>query len=93
MNNEDQNPFSLSRKVDDQRFMPSSYIMNSIRECINDNNHAELLLSTLVSIDGKEWDELHPEHIRLIIIALQDYKNGFLLNDIIMEILEQNKII
>ena len=93
LNNRDQNPFNLNRKVDELRFIPSAYIMNNIRDCIKNNNHAELLLSMLVSLDGKNWAELHPEHLRLIIIALQEYKDGFLLNDIIMEILEQSKII
>ena len=93
LNNRDQNPFNLNRKVDELRFIPSAYIMNNIRDCIKNNNHAELLLSILVSLDGKNWAELHPEHLRLIIIALEEYKDGFLLNDIIMEILEQSKII
>ena len=93
LNNRDQNPFNLNRKIDELRFLPSAYIMNNIRDCIKNNNHAELLLSILVSLDGKNWAELHPEHLRLIIIALQEYKDGFLLNDIIMEILEQSKII
>ena len=93
LNNRDQNPFNLNRKVDELRFIPSAYIMNNIRDCIKNNNHAELLLSILVSLDGKNWTELHPEHLRLIIIALEEYKDGFLLNDIIMEILEQSKII
>jgi len=93
LNNKDQNPFNLNRKVDERRLIPSAYIMNNIRDCIKNNNHAELFLSILVSLDGKNWADLHPEHLRLIIIALQEYKNGFLLNDIIMEILEQNKII
>jgi len=93
LNNRDQNPFNLIRKVEEQRLIPSSYIMNNIRDCIKNNNHAELLLSILVSLDGKNWTELHPEHLRLIIVALQEYKDGFLLNDIIMEILEQSKII
>jgi len=93
LNNRDQNPFNLNRKIDELRFLPSAYIMNNIRDCIKNNNHAELLLSILASLDGKNWTELHPEHLRLIIIALQEYKDGFLLNDIIMEILEQSKII
>jgi len=93
LNNKDQIHFNLNRNVEEQRLIPSAYIMNNIRNCIKNNNHAELLLSILVSLDGKDWSELHPEHLRLIIIALQDYKNGLLLNDIIMEILEQNKII
>jgi hypothetical protein len=93
LNTKDQNPFNINRKVDEPRLIPSAYIMNNIRNCINNNNHAELLLSIIVSLDGKNWTELHPEHLRLIIIALQEYKNGFLLNNIIMEILEQNKII
>ena len=93
LNNKDQNPFNLSRKVDERRLIPSAYIMNNIRDCIKNNNHAELFLSILVSLDGKNWADLHPEHLRLIIVALQEYKDGFLLNDIIMEILEQSKII
>jgi len=93
LNNKDQNPFNLTRKVDERRLIPSAYLMNNIRDCIENNNHAELFLSILVSLDGKNWADLHPEHLRLIIIALQEYKNGFLLNDIIIEILEQNKII
>ncbi|MDC0056597.1 hypothetical protein OAJ74_00435 [Alphaproteobacteria bacterium] len=92
LNNKDHNPFNLNRKLDERRLIPSAYIMNNIRDCIN-NNHAELFLSILVSLDGKNWADLHPEHLRLIIIALKEYKNGFLLNDTIMEILEQNKII
>ena len=93
LNKKDQNPFYLNKKADEQRLIPSAYIMNNIRVCINNNNHAKLLLSILVSLNGKNWSELHPEHLRLIIIALKEYKNGFLLNDIIMEILEQSKII
>ena len=93
LSNNDQNPFTLNRELDETRLIPSAFIMNNIRVCMDNNNHAKLLLSILVSLDGKNWDELHPEHLRLIIIALKEYKNGFLLNSIIMEILEQNKII
>ena len=75
--------------------MPSIYLVNKIRNNSVDLKKidSDLLLSILVSLDGKKWNQIHPEHMRLILVGLQVYENGYILNKIILEILEQSKII
>ena len=73
--------------------MPSLFMINKIRQAIVDNNNLNLLLSIIVSLDEKNWKEVHPEHFRLILIGLKQYKNGKLLNKILLEILKQSAII
>jgi len=93
LNDINENPFTIDKKIDDSRLIPSAYLINNIRECINNQNHSELLLSIILSLDDYNWNGLHPEHMRLILIGLQEYKNGIIFNDILMEILDQNRII
>ena len=93
LNDIDPNPFILNKNIYDSRFIPSIYIMNKIRTAIKTENQSEILLSIIASIEGKKWSQLHPEHLRLVLIGLREYKNGLILNEIILEILEKNKII
>lgn len=88
-----ENPFEIERKINETRSMPSVYIINKIIDAIINRNHPELLLSIIASINGKEWNQIHPEHFRLILIGLTQYKEGSLLNNILLEILKQSKII
>ena len=60
---------------------------------MKNNDEPNLLLSIIVSLNGKQWNDLHPEHFRLILIALKQYKKGDILNNVLLEILEQSKII
>ena len=53
----------------------------------------ELLLSILASINGKQWSEIHPEHLRLILLGLKSYNNNLVLDKVLLEILEQCNII
>ena len=93
LNDIDPNPFILNKNIYDSRFIPSIYIMNKIRTAIKTENQSEILLSIIASIEGKKWSQLHPEHLRLVLIGLREYKNELILNEIILEILEKNKII
>ena len=93
LNKNNANPFVLSMQVIDSRVMPSSYIINKIRSNIANQNQQELLLTIIASIDGKEWSEIHPEHLRMIFIGLEEFKGGKILNNILLEILYQSKII
>ena len=88
-----ENPFALNKKVEDSRSMPSSYIINNIRNSILSENHSELLLFIISSLEGKKWTDLHPEHLRLIIEGIKKYKDGKIFNKIIMEIISENNII
>ena len=93
LNNDIKNPFEIERKINETRLMPSAYIINKIIDAIINRNHPELLLSIIASINGKEWNQIHPEHLRLILIGLTQYKEGNILNNILLEILKQSKII
>ena len=89
----EKNDFELFRKINDKRSMPSLYILDMIRDSVKNDNQIQLLLSILVGMDGKSWNELHPEHFRLILMSLKEYKNGSIYNDILFEILNLNNII
>ena len=49
-------------------------------------------LLSLISIQDKKWTELHPEHFKLILNAIDMYENGFLKKQVILEILNDLKI-
>ena len=83
----------MNKKLIDSRLMPSGYIINKIRENIKKENHAELLITIIVSLNEKKWIEVHPEHLRLILVGLKEYKNQQILINIILEILQESKII
>ena len=44
-------------------------------------------------MDNKNWNDIHPEHFRLILKGIKEYKNGLVLNSVLLEILKQYKII
>lgn len=89
----EQNNFKILKKITDDRYMPSLYLLNMMRNSLESNSQIQILLAVLVSMDGKKWNELHPEHFRLILLSLKDYKQGSIYNDILLEILNDNKII
>ena len=43
-------------------------------------------------MQNKNWTELHPEHLNLILDAINLYDNGILKKQIITEILKELKI-
>jgi hypothetical protein len=73
--------------------MPSFFLLNNIRNAAKNNNQLRLLLNIILSMDGKNWNEIHPEHLRIILLGLKEYEDGLLINDIILELLHANKII
>jgi len=93
LNEKNKNPFIVNKNLIDPRLMPSGYIINKIRENIKKENHAELLITIIVSLNEKKWIEVHPEHLRLILVGLKEYKNQQILINIILEILQESKII
>jgi len=93
LNEKIENPFQIEKKIVENRSMPSVYIINMIRSAIIKRNQPELLLAIIASINGKRWNQIHPEHFRIILLGLKEYKNGSILNDVLLEILKQSKII
>jgi len=77
----------------DDRSMPSYFLIKDIKNNINTTNNLSLFLLTLISMDNKNWDELHPEHLKIILNALNSYDQGSLIKPIILEILNDLNII
>ena len=93
LNENNNNPFEIDKKIIETRSMPSIYIINTIRDAIVNQNHPKLLLAIIASINEKEWSQIHPEHFRLILIGLKEYNDGNILNRVLLEILKKSKII
>ena len=76
----------------DDRVMPSYFLMKDIKHHINEKNDLSILFLLLISMQSKNWIELHPEHFNLILEAINFYDNGALKKQIIIEILKEFKI-
>ena len=93
LNNENENPFKIQKKIQESKVMPALYLLESIRNASKKNNQIKLLFNVILSINGKKWTDIHPEHLRIILLNLQNYKEGTIINNILLEVLEDNKII
>ena len=85
------NDFQYKYILDD-RFMPSYFLINDIKKNINESNDLSVFILSLISMQNKNWTELHPEHLHLILEAMKLYDNGSLKKQIIIEILNELKI-
>ena len=73
--------------------MPPLYLLNLIRNSITNQNYIQLLLAILVSVDGRKWNELHPEHFRIILESIKEYRQGSIYDGILLEALKDINII
>tara|TARA_Y100000768_G_C23973127_1_gene681577 strand:+ start:137 stop:1897 length:1761 start_codon:yes stop_codon:yes gene_type:complete len=76
----------------DQRLIPSIYITEKIKNTIN-NNQNEFLIYSIISLNNKNWKDVHPIHLSLILEGFIKYKDGSIVNNIILEIFENYKIL
>ena len=72
--------------------MPSYFLMNDIKRNILEDNDLTVFVLSLISMQNKNWIELHPEHLILTLEAMNLYNNGSLKKQIIIEILNELKI-
>ena len=93
INDNFENKLAKNRKLIDQRSMPSRYLLNKIKNCYKLKNYGELILSINISMIDKHWNEVHPEHLRVILSSLQDSLTEVIFREIILEIFEETKII
>ena len=54
-------------KIFDERLMPSIFLLNEINNSIINNNDEKFLIYSLISLNDKDWDDIHPEHLKLIL--------------------------
>ena len=84
---------TTNKKLVDNRPMPSRYLLNMIRNSLISQNYGELILSINTSMIGKSWSKIHPEHLRIILQSLNGTLTEGIFREVILEILEETKII
>ncbi len=77
----------------DSRLMPSIFIIENIKNASLTNNNDKFLTYLVISINNKDWKEIHPNHLMLILHGLLSYKNTDITKNIIIEILKNYKFI
>ena len=73
--------------ISDQRVMPSYFLIQDINKNINNLDNLKLFMLAVISMENKNWNELHPEHLLLLLEAFNVYDQGSLIKSIILEIL------
>ena len=71
----------------DQRAMPSYFLITNLNQHIEQINNMHLFMLATISMENKNWHELHPEHLLLLLKAYNAYDQGSLIKAIILEIL------
>ncbi len=77
----------------DERLIPSYYISENIREAVKNKQFEKFLIFLSISINNKEWREIHPEQLQMILNGFLNYKNGSLLKPLLLEIFKNYKIL
>ena len=77
----------------DDRSMPSIFLLNEINNSIISKNDEKFLFYSLISLNDKRWNDIHPEHLKLILTGYLKYKDGSLFRDIILEVFQDYKFI
>jgi hypothetical protein len=80
-------------KIFDDRLMPSIFLLNEIKNSILNSVDEKFLLYSLISLNDKEWKNIHPEHLRLILNGYLKYKDGVLFRNIVLELFKNYNFI
>ena len=77
----------------DNRLMPSTFIIENLNNSIQNNNNDIFLMYSIVSLNNKNWNEIHPQHLKILLSGFINYNDGELIREIIIEILKHYKIL
>ena len=80
-------------KIFDDRLMPSIFLLNEIKNSIINKNDEKFLFYSLISLNDKDWNNIHPEHLKLILNGYLQYKEGILFRNIILEVFKNYNFI
>ncbi|MDC3074997.1 hypothetical protein OA258_01015 [Pelagibacteraceae bacterium] len=80
-------------KIFDDRSMPSIFLLNKINNSIVNKEEEEFLFYSLISFNDRSWNNIHPEHLKVILNGYLQYKDGVLFKDIILEVFKNYKFI
>ncbi|MDC3079089.1 hypothetical protein OA255_01740, partial [Pelagibacteraceae bacterium] len=82
----DSNTYINLDKIFDDRSMPSIFLLHDINDSILQSVDEKFLFYSLISLNDKEWKNIHPEHLKLILTGYLQYKDGALFRNIVLEL-------
>ena len=80
-------------KIVDDRLMPSIFLINEINNSILNSDEEKFLFYSLISLNDRSWNKIHPEHLKIILNGYLKYKDGLFFRNIILEVLKNYKFI
>ena len=80
-------------KIFDNRSMPSIFFLNEINNSILNKDDEKFLFYSLISLNNKNWNQIHPEHLKLILSGYFQYKDGIIFRNIILEVFKNYNFI
>ena len=83
----------ISWKTFDDRLMPSIFLLDEINNSIINQDDEKFLFYSLISLSDQEWDNIHPEHLKILLNGYLKYKDGILFRNIILEVFKNYKFI
>ena len=81
------------QNIYDDRLLPSVFLNQILQNAINDEKYEEFLVYSVISLNGKNWLELHPQHLKLILKGYLFYNEGSLIKNLILEVIQNYKIL
>ena len=81
------------KKIFDDRSMPSIFLLNEIKNSIVSNDDEKFLFYSIISLNNKSWNNLHPEHLKLLLNGYLKYKDGLIFRNIILEVFKNYNFI
>ena len=73
--------------------MPSIFLLDEINNSIINQDDEKFLFYSLISLSDQEWDNIHPEHLKILLNGYLKYKDGILFRNIILEVFKNYKFI
>ncbi len=87
------NPRITLNKIFDERSMPSIFLYNEIKNSILNKNQDKFLIFSSISLNGKDWSNIHPEHLKIILEGYLIYNDGEVFRNLILEVFKNYKFI
>ncbi len=90
---QDKNLKQNFNNVYDDRQMPSLFINENIINSIENKNDNDFLIYSIISLNNKNWNDIHPNHLKIILYGYLEYEKNDLIKKIILEIFKNYKIL
>ncbi len=92
-NNENNNLSKDFNKIYDDRLMPSLFIIKQIEEAIKYSNSEQFLIYVILSLNNLNWNEVHPQHLQLVLEGFNYYEGEKIMKNLVLEIFKNFKLL